>query len=150
MSDQKLLNTLVKGAGYGFIAIIASKFLTYFYRAAVARIGPDAYGQLSLALTILGITGTISIFALNTALKKHIPQHRKENDWNSVRGVVLSALGITTVLSLAGSVAMFVFADTIAIRVFNSQEIAPLLRIFSLVAPFANFSKVLVGIMKGF
>lgn len=150
MADQKILNTLVKGAGWGFVSVIMSKFLTYFYRAVVARIGPDAYGQLSLAITVLSITGTLTIFALDTALKKYVPQYRKEGDWASVKGAALSALILTSVLSLIGAGAMFLFAETIAVRVFESPGLTPLLKIFAFVVPFANFSKVFGGIMKGF
>ncbi|MFB6191098.1 MAG: flippase, partial [Candidatus Nanohaloarchaea archaeon] len=150
MDDQRFLNTLVKGAGWGFIGIIISKFLTYFYRAVVARIGPDAYGQLSLAITVAGITGTITIFALNTALKKYVPQFRQENDWSSVKGVVLSAAAITTALSLLGGGLMFFFADLIARRIFQSPGLVPLLKVFALVVPFANLSKVVNSTIKGF
>lgn len=150
MADQKILNTLVKGAGYGFVGIIFSKFLTYFYRAVVARIGPDAYGQLSLAITVLSITGTLSIFALNTALKKYVPQYRQEGDWSAVRGAVLSAFAITSILSLIGSIALWFLAEPIAVNVFESQGLAPLLKVFALIVPFANFSKVLGSTIKGF
>lgn len=150
MGRQETLNTLVRGAGYASIGIVFSKVMAYFYRAVVARIGPEAYGQLSLGITVMSIFGTLSIFALNQAIKKYVAEHSSEGDFASVKGTVLSALSVTLPLSLVAAAIMFFGAEFIAVGIFESQGLVPIIKVMAVAVPFANLSKVSVSTITAY
>lgn len=153
MSDagQKALNALAKGAGVTAIAMIASKFLSYLYRITIARfVGPDAYGQLSLALMVVGIGGTLSLLALNNGILKFIPEFRASNDKSKIRGIVLSSLYITVPTSLIITLSIFFGAEFIAIEIFESPELVPLLKIMSVTPFFSTLSSIFFDVTKAY
>lgn len=131
-TDQKALNALAKGAGVTAIGMIISKTLSYFYRISIARfIGPEAYGQLSLALMVVGISSTIAYLALGQGLMKFIPEFRAREDFASIKGAVLSTLHMTIPVSAILWAIVFFGADFIAITFFNSPAVTPLIQILS-------------------
>ena len=131
-ADQKALNALAKGAGVTAIGMMISKALSYFYRIAIARgVGPDAYGQLSLALMVTGIASTIAYLAMGQGLQKFIPEFRTRDDMASIRGVVLSAFQMTLPLSVFLWFLTFFGAEFIAITLFDNPAIIPLIKIMS-------------------
>jgi len=76
-ADQKALNALAKGAGVTAIGMMISKALSYLYRVVIARgVGPDAYGQLSLGLMVIGLSTTAAYLSLGSGLQKFIPEFR--------------------------------------------------------------------------
>ncbi|EHK01181.1 polysaccharide biosynthesis protein [Candidatus Haloredivivus sp. G17] len=131
-SDQKALNALAKGAGITAIGMMISKALTYIYRVSIARfVGPEAYGQLSLGLMVIGIGSTIAYLSLGSSLQKFIPEFRNRGENARVRGVVLSALQMTLPLSILLTALIFFGADFIAIEIFENPELVPILKVLS-------------------
>ena len=144
--DQKNLNILAKGAVLTAVGMVFSKLLTYIFRASVARYaGPEAYGVFSLGLTVLGIVGTLSILAMNQAIKKYVSDYREEGDFEKVRGAVLSVAQMTIPLSILLSIGMFLSAEFIALTFFDSEALIPVLKVLALVPPFANLSKISIS-----
>lgn len=144
--DQENLNILAKGAVLTGVGIVLSKLLTYVFRASVARYaGPEAYGVFSLGLTVLGVIGTLSILAMNQAIKKYVADYREEEDFESVRGVILSVTQMTMPLSLLLSATMFLSAEFIAITIWESEALIPVLKVLAIVPPFANISKISIS-----
>lgn len=151
MDKDLTLNTIAKGAVLVGFGMVISKFLTYLYRAAIARlIGPEAYGQLSLGITVMSLGGTISLLAVNQALKKYVSEYESIGDTAAIKGTVLSAIQLTLPLSILAGAAIFLSADFIANRIFDSQGLTPVLKVFAFVIPFANFSKVSISTTIGF
>mgnify|MGYP002762402811 FL=1 len=130
---RKILNRLLKGAAFSTVGIFLSKAMAYLYRIIVGRyIGPEAYGQLSIGLMVLGFAKALSGGALDNALKKYIPEYRAENDKGSLKGIVLSSINITLVLSIIIGSAVFLTAPLIASEFFKSPELTNIIRIFGL------------------
>lgn len=131
-ADQKALNALAKGAGVTAIGMMISKALTYFYRISIARyLGPEAYGQLSLALMVTGIASTIAYLAMGQGLQKFIPEFRTHDDMASIKGMVLSALHMTLPVSIILWALTFFGAEFIATTFFDNTAIIPLIKIIS-------------------
>jgi len=150
-ADQKALNALAKGAGVTAIGMMISKALTYLYRVSIARfVGPEAYGQLSLALAVTGVTSTIAYLALGNGLKKFIPEFRTENDLASIKGMVLNALEMTVPLSLLLFGIVFFGAEFIATTFFDNRNIIPLIQILSLTIPIGTISSIFYDTTIGF
>ncbi len=150
-ADQKALNALAKGAGVTAIGMMISKALSYLYRIAIARgVGPDAYGQLSLALMVTGIVSTIAYLALGNGLKKFIPEFRADNDFASIKGMVVNTLELTVPLSLILFGIVFLGAEFIAVTFFDNTQIIPLIKILSLTIPLGTLSSIFFDTTIGF
>jgi O-antigen/teichoic acid export membrane protein len=150
-ADQKALNALAKGAGVTAIGMAISKVLTYLYRVIIARgVGPNAYGQLSLALMIIGIATTLSYLSVGSGLKKFIPEFRSRDDKASIRGIVISALQMTFPVSLIIFGVVFFGADIIAVRAFDNPELIPLIKVLSLTIPIGQLSSVFIDTTVAF
>ncbi|QKQ98772.1 oligosaccharide flippase family protein [Candidatus Nanohaloarchaea archaeon] len=131
-ADQKALNALAKGAGVTAVGMMVSKALTYFYRISIARfVGPEAYGQLSLALMVTGIASTIAYLAMGQGLQKFIPEFRTKDDFASIKGLVLSAIHLTLPVSVLLWAITFFGAEYIATTFFQNTAIIPLIKIIS-------------------
>ena len=132
--NREILNTLAKGAGITAFGMFFSKAITYFYRALVGRaLGPEAYGQLSIGMMIVGIAATLSGDPVRNGLKKFIPEFREDNDNASIKGIVISALEINLIGSLLVGGTIFFSAEFIAVQIFESTELIPIIQVFGLV-----------------
>jgi len=150
-ADQKALNALAKGAGVTAIGMALSKALTYLYRVSIARfVGPEAYGQLSLALMVTGTVSTLAYLALGNGLKKFIPEFRTDDDLASIKGMVLNALEMTVPLSLLLFGIVFFGAEFIATTFFDNRAIIPLIQILSLTIPIGTISSIFYDTTIGF
>ncbi len=149
--SNRTLNILVKGAGLAALGMVISKFLSYLYRAVVARmIGPEAYGQLSLALMVLNVVGVIAYLGLDTGMQKFIAKYREKNEPSSIRGTFLSAFHIGIPVALTMSAIMFLSADFVAMNIFESPELAPLIKVLAFVPPFGVVSQISLSTTLGF
>ncbi|MFB6203661.1 MAG: flippase [Candidatus Nanohaloarchaea archaeon] len=148
---DRTLNAIAKGAGIVAVGMVFSKLFTYLYRVVVARfIGPDAYGQLSLGITVLSIAGSVSLLAMNQALNKYVAKHNQNNDPAAIRGSVLSATHMVLPLSILAGIAIWFSAPFLASRVFHTPELVPVLKIFAFVPPFGNLSSIFISTMTAF
>ena len=150
-ADQKALNALAKGAGVTAIGMAVSKALTYFYRVSIARfVGPDAYGQLSLALMVTGVTSTVAYLALGNGLKKFIPEFRTKDDFASIKGMIIAALEMTIPLSLVLFASVFFGAEFIATAFFDNQALIPLIQVLAFTIPIGTLSSIFYDTTIGF
>lgn len=148
---KEVLNKILKGAGLMFLGMIFSKFITYFYRIVVARyIGPDAYGQLALGLTVLGIATTLSQLGLNQGVQKFVPEARKENDKAKLKGILLSSIQIVTISSLIVGIAIYTSAEFIATEIFGNAAIKPIIQVFAFVPLASKIGHIYIDLSNGF
>ena len=150
-SDQRALNALAKGAGITAIAMFFSKMLSYLYRIIVARlVGPEAYGQLSLAIMVVGFGGTFSLLALNSGLQKFIPEFRVNDEKAKIKGLVLGSLYISVPASLIVTITIFYGSEFIALELFESPGLVPVLKVMSVAPLFASLSKIFLDTTVAF
>lgn len=150
-ADQKALNALAKGAGITAVGMMVSKAITYLYRIVVARfIGPNAYGQLSLGLMVYGIGGTIAVLALHNSLEKYIPEFRTRDEFEKIKGIVLSALYLTIPFSLLISFTIYLSSSFMAVEIFQNPALTPIFKIFSLGIFFRVLSKIFFSTTVGY
>lgn len=145
--NREILNTLAKGAGITAFGMFASKFFTYLYRALVGRaLGPEAYGQLSIGMMIVGIGITLAGGPVRNGLKKFIPEYREKEDLASIKGVILSALGINLVGSIFIGGVIFFSAEILANQVFNTPDLVPIIRGFAVVPLLSRFYNTFIDV----
>jgi O-antigen/teichoic acid export membrane protein len=131
--ERKVLNKLLMGAGFATVGMFLSKAMGYLYRIIVGRyISPDAYGQLAIGIMILGFAKAFSGDSLDNALRKFIPEYREKGDLASIKGVTLSSIHITLILSFVVAAVIFFSAEWIAVKFFKSPELVNIIRIFGI------------------
>ena len=150
MKDKKILNNLLKGAGLTAFGMFFSKFITYFYRVIVGRyIGPDAYGQLSLGLAVVGMTTVFVKLGLDDAIKNFVPKARAREDTSELKGIVMSSAQIISASGFILGSIVFFSADFIAISLFDSPSTAPIIQVFAFVPFFSRLASVFIDTTLG-
>lgn len=148
---KKRLNTIAKGAAVYSVGLLASKLLTYGYRALIARFGgPEIYGQLSQAMAVVSFVTTISVLGTDEALQKYVSESLEETDFSKIKGVVVSSLHLTLPISVVGSTGLFLLAEPLASLAFSSPAMAEAIRVVAFIPPFAVVSKVSIETTVGF
>lgn len=148
MDNQKALNVIAAGAFITVFGSVVSKAITYFYRAMVGRVlGPEAYGQLSLALMVLGVINTVALLSIGSGLKQKIPQASSREEQLAY---VKSSYKLIVPLSFVFSILMFLSSDLVASRVFNSPDLAILIKTLAIVPFFNSISYVSIETFLAF
>lgn len=149
--DQKILNKIVEGAAFAGLGLFFSKVMAYLYRALVARwLGPEAYGQLNLGLTVIGIGASISLLALHQAVKRFVPEYREKGERSLVKGTIISALLITTTLSTITILVTIAAAPWIANAIFSNPELIPIIYILSISIVFNSINSIVLDALDAF
>jgi O-antigen/teichoic acid export membrane protein len=148
--EKKVLNNLLKGAGFTVMGLFFSKAMGFLYRIIVGRyIGPEAYGQLSIGIMILGFAKAFSGGFLESALKKYIPEFLAQDDKGSIKGIVISSVGITILISLLVGFGIFFSAEFIATEFFGSAGLTWIIQTFGLLtiisSPYDRLMEATVG-----
>ena len=150
MNADDQLKTIAKGAGIVFVGIFISKFLGYLYRMIVARAGTEIYGLFNMGLSVYVILATIASFGLYFGVARYVAYYNESNDKGKIKGVILSALRITLVLSLVLGFLLFLTSDWIAIRWFHNEGLSIVLKILAFALPLEIVGSVLLHSLRGF
>ncbi len=106
------------------------------------------FGQFSgTALTLLTFPSVFT-FALATSLVPAISEAISRNDYKLAENRCLDALRYTIILGLPCVLILFYFADPLT-KLFNSAEIAPVLRVLAIGGLFAYIQQTTTGILQG-
>lgn len=148
--EQNMLST-AKGGG----VLMFGRLVTYVARFAItfvlARLmGAENYGLYNLAISAAMIAGAISVFGLDTTMTRYIAILHGRDDRRGVWGAIQIGVGVTLLLSVLTSTALFSLSSLIAEYVFHDPRLAPLLQVASLTVPFLALSDVLAGATRGF
>ena len=154
MDKQKALNSLAKGAGWAAIGMVVSKFMSFAFRAVIARfLDPSAYGQFSLGLSVLIILNSIAFLAMGAAAKKYVSEYLTKEDLASVKGAIYSSTVLVLPISLLATAIMFFGADFFAHNVFNSEnpaQLAMIIKILAFVPPLGNLLDLFEAIVLAY
>jgi O-antigen/teichoic acid export membrane protein len=153
MKKDKLNSSLLmilKTSAVVFLGVIISKIFTYIYRIIIARnFGPEIYGVFSLATIILGVFMTFCLLGFSEGILKYASSNGK-NNLSKVRYAFRFSLKILLIVSILGFAILFIFSKTIALNLFNNQELVYFLRIFSFLIPISVMGALLLSTLRGF
>jgi len=148
--DQSL-QKIAKGTGIIFISTIIGMLLAFLGRVLVARFFTQAeYGIYSLALVLLNIFVTISLFGLQDGAARQIGYYRGKNDSLKVRGIVFSSIQIVLIASIISSILLFFASDILSTRIFHDLALAAPLKVLAFAIPFLALTQLFVSIFRGF
>jgi O-antigen/teichoic acid export membrane protein len=156
MSDdsKNILNALLKGAAFSIVGMFFSKAMGYVYRIIVGRyIGPEAYGQLAIGMMILGFGNAFAGGALDSALMRYMPEFRENGNKAKLKGVSLSVLQISILMSVVTGITIFLSADFLAVQFFgsaNPEILTQIIQIFGLLTIFVSPTARILTATEGF
>ncbi|WP_406657584.1 flippase [Methanolobus sp. ZRKC2] len=120
----------IAGTRYSFIGKTVSSGILFILSIIVARyLGPDAFGELSLALMIIVFASVFIDAGLNRSTQKHISQYLGENTF--LVGITYKKMLLIKIASaLVAMIFLYITSDLFAL-LFNSTALRKLLKIGS-------------------
>lgn len=103
----------------------------------VARfLGPELYGQYSLALVAPQILYLFTDLGINQGITKFAAELRSKNQTNRIPQIIKNGLILRIIMGIAMFIANFVFAESIATGLFLRPELTFYIRLSSIFIPF--------------
>jgi len=148
---EKSIKTIVKGGGIIFVGSILNKILDRIFRILIARFWTASdFGLINLGLSSMIIVLTPVTFAWDVALAKYIPYYKEKKDFSRLCSVIRLGIGYTVVGSLLVSLILYISAPLINSIISSDGRLSEILRLFSIILPFAAILQVALGGIRGF
>ena len=145
------LRKIARGTGIALIGVTSGLLFSFIARLIIARYGLQAnYGIFSLALAILNFATILASLGLYSGAARYIAYFRGKEDASKVHTTISTSIKLSAIASIAFGFAIFLAAETIALRIFHSPELALPLKIFAAGIPFFTLIQVLVAAFRGF
>jgi O-antigen/teichoic acid export membrane protein len=149
-ADRSVL-LAAKGGGVTFAGAIFSYGSWLVIGLLLARfLGADQYGLYTLASSPVTIAVGLAGLGLSPALVRYVAVYRGRRDDAGIWGTLQVGLGLTSIASIVVGIGLFALAAPIAERLFDEPRLIPLLRLGSLMLPFATLSTQLSAATQGF
>lgn len=149
-TDEKKLLSLAKNSGLGVGGRIFFLFSRFVITLLITRtVGPELYGLLVLAMGMTTFLESVSHFGFETTMVKYTAQYMAQKNVSTVRAIVNFGLKVTLILSLVLASISFLFADQIAVLVFNKANLAPVLRVMLVGVPFMSVVAIFLSALQG-
>ncbi len=149
MADRENeLSVLLSSAAIVMVAGVVASVAKLGERVVVGRLlSPDAYGEVSIGIALLTITSTIALAGCTQGVSRFVPRYDSVDDQ---RGVWLSGLLVTAVLSIFVSTLLFVYAETVAQLLFETDQAVTFIRLLAVSLPFIGGFKIAIAAIRGF
>ena len=142
---------VISGIGWNFVGMIAGSVAGFLSSILLARfLMPHDYGNLALTLSVLNVLVIISAQGFEFALNKYIPVLITEQRTGAILHLVKRLTLYKVVLALVLSIVIFAVADLLAGSLFRKADLAPYLRILSLMVVPYSLDPIYRGLLTGF
>lgn len=143
--DDAVLDIL-KGAGIVYGGLVLKLLIAFLaQRFAAVYLPISGFGSLVSGNALLSVGGILGGLGLGSGLTRYLPRADPEDKRSLVRYSFLISLPVSIVLSTT----TVMFADTIAVQIFNDPQIAITLRVFGAAIPFAVAFQIAIGGIRG-
>lgn len=144
---QEALESVTKGTTFLIVGIVLFLALTFIGRVVAARALPvSQFGDFNLGVSFTTLLSILILLGLNQALARMLAW---EHDPGEQRTLIRWAIGVSSVTSTAGSVAVFVFAPQIS-AFFHNPSLVPVFELLSVSVGFGAITPVFASIFQGF
>jgi len=113
-------------------------------------LGAEQYGLYNLAISAALLTSGIASFGMESTLVRYVAMLVRQEDNDGLWGALQIGIGLSFLVSVLLGIGLYILAEPLAIHVFHSPELMPLLQLLSITVPFLTLSNVLVGAAHGF
>ncbi|MGB9937073.1 MAG: flippase [Methanobacterium sp.] len=146
------LSQITKGASIIFIGTIFASLIGLFNQIFLGRIlGPSDYGIFNLSIAIMSILCILPNFGLGQGLIQYIPYNAQKENFGKIRKAIKFSLKFTSIVGIIVSIFLFIFADFIALNIFNNIELSYALKLLSIALTFyALYNYTLGFIIQAF
>ncbi len=131
-SERSGLEILALGSAYALVGAVLSKVFTYVYRLLVAGAGPEAYGLISLGISVVVLIVSVGLLGLGEGLTRFIPEYRQSNQVAGIKGAISFTFKVGLFVGAFFTLVLFFGADFFANNLFHESNLAPILRVLSL------------------
>lgn len=145
---ERELSALLSSAAIVMVGGVVGSAAMLAERVVIGRLlSPDAYGEISVGLALLTVTTTVALAGCSQGVSRFIPRYETVEDR---RGVWVSGVLVAVTLSIVLGTVLFVFADPIASRLFETEVAVPFVRLLALALPFVASFRIAVAGIRGY
>jgi len=146
MSKKSIIN----GAIILTIAGIITRLLGFVYRIFLSNaIGAEGMGLYQLIMPVYALAWSISCSGFTTTISKLTAQEKAKGEYGNIKRFLWQAVAVTTTIGIVISVILYVFAEPIAISIFQDARAKMPIQILSAAIPFMAFGSCLRGYFFG-
>lgn len=153
MSEKPLkedIEKVAKGTGATLAGTAFGKTLFFISQIVIARLlGVEEFGLYSLGLAAVKICEIFARLGLNTGGMRFVSIY-KDQDPHQLKGVIISATGISLLSGFLMAVAVYFLSDTLAQTFFQKPHLTPVLRVMACSIPFVAGMMVVSSLLQGF
>ena len=154
MEENKISEQLIKKIARGGMIIlfggIIGKIIHFGLHILLGRgLGAGPYGLYVLGLSIFSIAYSISTLGLHQGVVRFTAIHKGKGDKAQIKGTLISALSISLLFSIFVSILLFIFSQSIALKIFNKPELTFIVRVFSISIPFHVLMIIVSSFARG-
>lgn len=148
MADrERELSTLLSSAILVMAGGIIGSAAKLGERVVIGRLlTPDAYGEVSIGLAFFTFTITLALVGCTQGVSRFIPRYDSLEDR---RGLLVSGMAITTVLSLVIAIGMFIGAGWLSAVFFETEAAITFIQVLAVTLPFAVGFRMLIAAIRG-
>jgi len=133
MAENDALSTLTSSAALVIIGGVFSAAGTLLERVIIGNIlSPAAYGEVSIALTIMSVSVTVCLLGLSQGIPRYISRFEATE---KKRGVWVSGILVSFFAALVVAVLLYLNADFLATHLFERANATRLVRLFAVALP---------------
>lgn len=130
-----------------FVGLVFQLGISFFAKLIVAReLTLSDFGGVALGMTTASVVGTVALLGLQEGIGRYLPRYDTDADR---RGVLVSGFSISAPTGLLAGGLLFVLVPMLTDTVFNSPEIAPTIRVFSLIVPLVVVHRLIISTTQG-
>ncbi len=145
------LGKIARGAGIALIGVTSGLLFNFIARLIIARYGLQAnYGIFSLSLAVLNIAAILASLGLHRGATRYIAYFRGKEDMAKVHATISTSIKLSAIASIVIGLVILFTAETIALSVFHTPDLALPLKIFAAGIPFYTLIQTLAAIFRGF
>ncbi len=148
---EKALDAISKGGVIALVGGVIGRGLGFLNRAMIAKFfGPAAFGLFVLGLMWVTIIRTLSTGGFVPALKKFVPLHLTNDDGRKVTDSIFTIFTISLLISIIGGILLFTFSRYIAVQIFDSKSLIPILKVMAFVIPLHTLFRLVLHLYLAF
>jgi O-antigen/teichoic acid export membrane protein len=144
---QESLNSVSKGTTILVVSTAVFLGLSFIGRVVAARTLPVAsFGEFNLGVSFTSLLSIVVLLGLSQALARMLAW---EHDAGERRTLIRWSIAVASVSSVAGSVAVFLFAGPLA-SLFSNPALVPVFQLLAVSVGFGAITPIFAAIFQGF
>jgi O-antigen/teichoic acid export membrane protein len=141
---------VAKGGGFlfgGSLFEYVARFGIAFLLADIT--GADGYGQYTLAISVGATLTGLASLGLDDTMVRYVAILRGRMDREGLAGAIVLGLGASFLTGVLAAFGLWLLAPTIAVDIFNDEELTSMLRVIAVAMPSLTLSNALLGCIRG-